>query len=483
MKPTIFLFILSITIISMLIISGCGEPPECKTNLDCKVSGSCVDSYSCNDGTCRTNFKDNCCGNGQPENIEDGKVGNSCTCPQDWGKCKINASMDSSYFESSCVNDVCATDVKEDLVTVEKINKVVNLKAFDVSMNVQFDKPFNIKHSEFGIELELTNKLETTFEPKITNIQLVSMIGRTQVVLAEKELNKVLWSVGSKIDENLFVTYKPEKSNIDLPLSVVISYEYTKKVAGRDNQIVRDSKTIRVKESRDKLTFLMPTREYFCDDCDDGNVGTIDSCVEGTGFCEHKPKPNTCGNFICDSRIGENSCTCPNDCGPCSGVVGNYLSLGCNADNKCVAQLNTAADAKTFIKEAKTNYFTTNVYLTMNQPFDVNNDMVNVRFELVDENENLVEPITIEKINIIGSGSELLGESVLTSGNTLNAILGEVQVNIPLDSIIMESLEEENALSYTVYYSYRIQTKDGPSEIKRGTFEDKLSDVVFVKLG
>jgi hypothetical protein len=62
------------------------------------------------------------------------------------------------------------------------------------------------------------------------------------------------------------------------------------------------------------------------------------ACVDKK--CSWNPVPNECGNSVCDGK--ENECTCPQDCGSCTGKLGKYLVKQCNAQNDCTADIPAA---------------------------------------------------------------------------------------------------------------------------------------------
>ena len=79
-----FLFIvLLITLVFLL--SSCGKK-ECSANADCGPR-TCF-APKCDSGKCNFVMEKNCCGNRLKEQLESGKPGNQCTCPEDYGKCE-----------------------------------------------------------------------------------------------------------------------------------------------------------------------------------------------------------------------------------------------------------------------------------------------------------------------------------------------------------------------------------------------------------
>jgi len=466
----VFFFIL---LISILILAGCSHS-ECKTDIDCGRSTECIKNY-CNDGTCAKNVIDDCCGNGI---LEEGE--NICNCEEDFGStCELNGSLDPTYFEATCTNGECLVDIKSDVIKTKDITKTLKPREFEALLKINYDEPFNAKESVFHLEFELTDLSSNIVEPKITKIQLKGTSGRTSLTLAEKDVNKILWQIGSKIDEDLFVTTDLPEPVMDMPVTMVISYEATKRIEGKSDETIRnDMSTVRVTSSREKLKFLNPSLEYYCDPkdtCDDNNPGTLDICAkDGTPFCYHKPIANKCGNYICEK--GENKCICPNDCGPCSGDYGEFLEFGCSEEDECILSVKEEPKPIPLMKPKGISLAEVNVYSTYYEPFDYKQYPLTIKIKLMDFQEKLVPPITIDQIDITDTDGQLLTSFTPTSGNKLSKVFGEVSFEIPLQ-ITLDYPEQEKTVKYQIAYTYSDE-----GDIKRNTLTDTIGKITFVDI-
>ena len=80
-KTKVLIFLLfAVAIVS---ISGCTKA-ECNVSSDCSSRACSI--TKCEAKKCTYTAQVNCCGNNVKEIIENGKPGNQCTCPQDYGK-------------------------------------------------------------------------------------------------------------------------------------------------------------------------------------------------------------------------------------------------------------------------------------------------------------------------------------------------------------------------------------------------------------
>src|SRR3989338_8316155 len=107
-----FLLFVVASFMLLALINGCAKPVECKIDSDCEKRTCSV--ASCVDNKCKYSTVQNCCGNKIKESSEDGKVGNSCTCPEDYGICEGKAKVqvggrtyDAEYLQYICKNDEC----------------------------------------------------------------------------------------------------------------------------------------------------------------------------------------------------------------------------------------------------------------------------------------------------------------------------------------------------------------------------------------
>jgi hypothetical protein len=296
------------------------------------------------------------------------------------------------------------------------------------------------------------------------------LIGQTPdkqtVPLAELDINRPLWQ-GSEIDANLIVDFATtEKQGTMSNLELRITYEYITGSAPK-------STVVKNRYSRITFDWVKPSTPYPCPaNCDDGNPGTEDVCDASTKyFCKHIPKPNVCGNYVCDST--ENPCTCPFDCGPCDSTAGANMIYACISNN-CISQVK-AGISKTpkslFDDRKMTQFHLQNNYGYMD-PFDVSQDAFNLEFNLYDKQSG-VSDVKIATVRLFEGTNEM-------SANNPNLALpdvgstGTVQLNLP------PQVEPEIAKTLTlkVWYEY---TQGG--EAKKNSYTKSLGKITLLSPG
>src|SRR3989344_5946631 len=155
-RSLLFFFLIA----AIVVISGCAKA-ECKTSSDC-LSRQCT-IPTCEEKKCVYGSQPNCCGNRINESIEDGKPGNQCTCPADYGKCegkakiKIGARIeDAAYVRYVCSpDDQCAFGVEKDDVVPQNFLNSINPGFFKASSIEKYNKPFDIKKDSFIFKITL----------------------------------------------------------------------------------------------------------------------------------------------------------------------------------------------------------------------------------------------------------------------------------------------------------------------------------------
>ena len=215
------------------------------------------------------------------------------------------------------------------------------------------------------------------------------------------------------------------------------------------------------------------------------------------------PIPNFCGNGVKESMENGkpgNKCTCPADYGACEGkgkitrydreIDAQYLEFYCDESERCVFGVDKK-DVRPIdlIDERDLAEFTLETKVSFNKPFDARSDNFNLRITLKDASQDLVLPVKILKITLLG-GEILFGE--LNKEELLNGIGDTVNMQIPI-TYVPELLEEEKSLSYKIDYEFRSKQRqrlengsyaDIISASKRDSFEKSFRENVFlVKAG
>ncbi|MGM5485503.1 MAG: hypothetical protein ACQEP1_06560 [Nanobdellota archaeon] len=450
-----------------LLLAGCGEEPECETAADC-TAGECFDA-SCDDGKCTKSPVKDCCGNQMCEDDE-----NECTCSEDCGECTINASQE--YFEAKCLDDdSCVMDVKKDEMSSQETSKKLDLRDLEIMTTAAYDSPFNVKKSLFDFEFELVDVDKGVTDIEITKVKLRSKEDRSSFTLGEKDVEKRLWPSGSSIKEEVYVDKSMGEKVKEYPVDAVVNYQYKD-----DGDLKRDSEDFEIKDRRDPLKFLNPDREYECveEECDDGNPGTRDSCIEGTAFCEHEPIPGACGNFKCESS--ESKCTCSKDCGPCEGDQGDYLQFTCNKKNNCVTELRKEKSEKKPYDTKESAYFKLTTNAAINNPIDPEKDKVDLTMTLEDKDEDAVLPLEIKGVTVTDGDNTLADES-FSSNNKLSEVYDTLSFSIPFDFSISE-YEKEATLRIKVNYEIDYKRNE-ETNTKRDSFDFDTEQFTMVKVG
>lgn len=255
-------------IVIVLIISSC-KKAECRTNEEC-LPKVCSTS-KCDDNLCLYTPQKNCCGNKVQESTEDGKPGNKCTCPLDYGKCEGIAKVkfgsreeDAKYVHYFCnTNNECVLGVERNDVTPQNYLDQINA-FFKASSVVRYNKPFDVAYDNFEFKITLDDIDKDLILPvRLTKIKLLynSEFSRTELLIAEKELDQGFEDVGQQvaIDVPLNLDFKPQGVEESGSIRYSIDYSFTiKKSMGRSSD-----GTPLYDEEIDRGTFTSPVKPIF----------------------------------------------------------------------------------------------------------------------------------------------------------------------------------------------------------------------------
>lgn len=227
-------------IIAAIALSGCSKP-ECRTSADCGQR-TCYLS-KCDDKNCAYELQRNCCGNGINDTIENGKQGNQCTCPQDYGKCegkgkvKIGSRIeDAQYIKYFCnIDSQCVLGVDKKDISPQNFLDTINPGFFKASSIIKYNKPFDAGRDnfEFAITLDDLGK-DMVLPVSITNVKifLSGEYSRTELLISEKEANAILNGVGDKAALNIPINlnYRPQELEENGGIRYTLDYMHKKKV-------------------------------------------------------------------------------------------------------------------------------------------------------------------------------------------------------------------------------------------------------------
>lgn len=255
-------YIIIIFLILIVLISGC-KKVECEVNSDC--SSKKCNTVKCVDKKCQYSITENCCGNKLKEEIEDGKPGNKCTCPEDYGKCEGKGEIqigsrtyDTEYLKYLCENDECVFGVDEEDIKELTLLDERDFSYFKLETLTTFNQPFDTRKDNFNFRITLKD----TSEDLVLPVKINKIILRDgEVLFGEKDVEQVLNDIGEKITVEVPVTYDLEQLEEERRLSYKMDYEYTKKV--KDERLADGSYSYKDELVRDDYENRFQTKIFF----------------------------------------------------------------------------------------------------------------------------------------------------------------------------------------------------------------------------
>ncbi len=431
------------------------------------------------------------CGGGKcPENCSDGDMCTSDSCGKETGYqcrntpipgCSNDCGMPCSgaaglYMEMQCdpITKQCAADAKPGLkISTSSMTNEMLSAGSRFKIITTFPQPFNMKKDFFNAELSLVTIAPGVSNIKVKSIELTGMNTQRQTVsLGDVSVNKYIWSTETDLNEGMIIDFATsEYDGTFTNVKLRITYEYLQQYAGQAQQ-----KTANFEITLMGVTFswMNPQRTQQCPaSCDDANEGTSDICNAGTKyFCTNQPIPGRCGNFICDPT--ENKCTCPADCGPCSGDAGAYVEYAC-ASNECGAMLKPGIIQQPVSKVDERNrnfYYLQNKY-TYKNPFNINKDKLAVEFKLYNQ-QAAVSGVKIVSVKVLDQSSELASMDI---GKILNSVGSTASAEITIPDF--GGYESDRQVSLRVDVEYQYTTATG-TETRKDNFLAPLEKITFV---
>lgn len=448
----------------LLILAGCGSA-ECEKSADCKKAGH---TAVCKDETCVYTPIPGACGNGDCEEPE-----NECNCASDCGTC-AGAVPGSTLLQKTCNSDnsACVIDVPSSKVKPVSITNTIVSAGNQFKVTTTFNQPFNFKKDAFTTKILLDNLANFVSNIRITGYELSGLNkDRQNVVLLDKDVNKPIPVKGSSIEDELHLdlTTGDLEGTVTNP-TLKVDYEYTY-TQGASSQL----KTAQIINQLRGTTiqWVKPTASYGCpSSCDDSNPGTADTCgAETNFFCEHSAIAGACGNFQCDGS--ENKCTCPNDCGPCSGSAGQYMDLSCQTQI-CVSTIRASLNPtpKSIFDDRNLGAFHLNNRFSYNLPFDTTLDAITAEFTLYNIQAG-TSNVKIETIRVLDGSIEL---GYLPVNRDLASVGQSFTVSVPVTSVARPEAQHFTTLSISYAYDQNGQTK-------KATFTKSLEKIAYITPG
>ncbi len=443
----------------LVFLAGCGG--ECKINSDCKkpyFTGECV-----NKKCVFTPIPDEC-GNGACESSE-----NKCSCPVDCGICQ---GSNGPYLKYQCINNKCVDAVPLDLIKPVYLSSETTISGITFKVTSDFNNPFNLKKDLFKLKFSLMNIPSTIEDIVLKRVELKGVTkDRRTVTLYDKSINRPLF-LEADVLEDLILDLTTVETHGELSgLTLKVYFDYS--VVSVSKRTAKSGYFQSRYSGLKTFIWANPKEKYSCpDSCDDDNPGTEDVCGEQTKFfCIHKPISGVCGNLVCDS--GENKCSCPVDCGPCSGSAGNYMMYVC-VENDCVAELKPSffQDVRTIFDDRDLTFFHLQNNFEYKDPFNVDVDAIGLSFTLFDKNEDISE-IRITDIRLFDGSAQV---AHLAPGLSLSAIGNSVSASVSIPE--MARLEQGRALSLAVWYEF-----DRGGQTVKNDFRKPLGKITLVNPG
>lgn len=380
------------------------------------------------------------------------------------------------YMEMKCDSTTkqCAADVKEGIkISTSSLTNEMLSMGTKFKVITTFNQPFNMKKELFNIKMSLSQFGTGISDIKIKKIEITGIdANRQTVTLGEKIINKYIWDLETAIEDGVRIDFPTSDDDGQFTnFKMRIIYEY-KQVFGGQTQ----TKSANFEITLRGVTFswIRPGITYECPaSCDDGNEGTADICNAQTDyFCVNQPIPGKCGNYVCDAT--ENKCKCAEDCGPCTGNIGKYLSYTCQSNEcKTMIQMGVVQQPKTITDDKNRNfYFLQNRY-TFPEPFNVKTDQFQIEFKLYDK-QDAVGDITLIEAKVLDRTTEVAYAPI---GSTLKTIGDTVNLNIPVTTFV--GTEESKALSLRIDIEYDYITATG-TDNRKDSFIATLGTVTII---
>jgi hypothetical protein len=216
----------------VVFLNGCGEEPECKVADDCSQR-SC-NKVSCRESQCVYDPVPNCCGNQAKDAIENGKPGNKCTCPQDYGACEgkafktvSNRKIDYDYIRYFCENSECILGVPSEDIRPVTLLREGSLDLFKFEVTLKYNDPFDTTKDFFDFTFTLKDDTDNLIYPVRLN-KIILIDG--EVLYGERNLKLLLDGIGDSIVFKVPVSHILKNLEESRGLTYKIDFEYEQRV-------------------------------------------------------------------------------------------------------------------------------------------------------------------------------------------------------------------------------------------------------------
>ncbi len=445
-SKTIFFSIFLISI--LLIIAGCTKP-ECKKTQDCKLKP--YYSVECAEKKCVYNVLSEY----QCATIEPcaGKISGS-----------TNLEKYCSEDKKECLSTIPPEKVKPISLSTEQSAAGDRFK-----ITTDFNQPFNTRKDKLNTKITLQQQANTNSEEKITRVELIGTTkDRRTITLAEKQVDKTLWTEGSEINIPLIIKIAGKETDGELTnLILKIYYNYVQ-ISGSTKQ-VREN-LIQNTYTNFKFVWAQPQKPYNCPPiCNEEGDAMQGSCDTTTGFCNYAPILNKCGNNICEQN--ENKCSCAQDCGPCAVSTGVYSTRQCTQDNKCtsVPKQGITITPKNILDEQNKGGFTLQNNYKFNNPFNAKTDKITAEISLY-QLQPQVSSVKIETIRLLEGTQQIAELDVNKELSSTTSTIKE-ELTIPQQSVP----ETDKSITIAIWYQYTQNNL-----VQKGKLEKSLEKITIL---
>ncbi|MBI4141830.1 hypothetical protein HY484_02825 [Candidatus Woesearchaeota archaeon] len=438
-------YVLILLVFLLLILAGC-EKKECKQDAQCNkqyYTGKCVENKC------------------QFEKI-----------PKYWCEDTVCTGKQGNLLEKYCSNNVCLSGIPPEKTKLTSLVNEHALAGDKFKLTTSFNQPFNVRKDLFETTITLNQQSPINTDHKITRVELSGTTkDRRTITLADKEINKPLWGAGSDASAKLVIDFPT--TDIDgeyTGLSLKVYYSYVQ-TTGTQKQT--KTNVLQNNYANLKFAWARPEKPYPCPAQCEQKEGMSGVCNTATGFCEYTPMPNTCGNFLCEESATppENKCTCPKDCGPCTGTVGVYSIKTCTPENKCVTTLKQgiAVTPQTIFDDRPLGSFHLQNNYQYNNPFNVKSDAFTVYLTLYQAKEQ-TSNVKIETIRLLDGTQQIADLPVNKDLPAIGSTITE-QLRIPPQA----NPETGRNLVIAVWYQH---TTGGV--MQKGSFQKSLGKITLL---
>ena len=236
-RPVLLICLLVALIVFLVAACGGNEEPvsECTRSSDCQQE--ICKTASCSAGRCSYATKQNCCGNRQQESMEDGKPGNACTCPKDYGNCSgaVKTTVKgkekaAQYVTNYCDGQLqCVQGINPDVVLPIALTQQLRGTLFTLDLIVEYPNPMIMNKDKVTFKITLREiKDDLDFPIVLKKIQLVN----NQRLFGQLTTGQGFNSRGQTIEVQVPLTGELGILESKLALTYKIDEEHGKRVKG-----------------------------------------------------------------------------------------------------------------------------------------------------------------------------------------------------------------------------------------------------------